>query len=794
MTETSFGDLLRRQRIAAGLTQEALAERAGVSARGISDLERGARELPRKDTLRLLLQALDLSPADRAALITAARRPPATAPRGAHPDRLSGLPAALTPLIGRETDIAAISALLKVPSVRLLTLTGPGGTGKTRLALAVAERLAYDFRDGVTLVLLASLGDPSLVASAIAQQLGVREAAGQTLGEALAAHLRDKRMLLVLDNFEHLLPAAPLVTELLGVCRSLSVLVTSRVRVRLSGEREVIVPPLALPSVASPHGRDELALVPAVQLFVVRAQDVKADFALTDENASAVAAICQRLDGLPLALELAAARIKVLSPAALSARLDRRLPLLTGGAQNLPDRQKTLRNTIAWSHDLLSEEERILFRRLGVFAGGWTLAAAEAVVNGDDGVDVFEGLTSLVDNSLVRQSDQPDDEPRFMMLETIREFALERLTASDEVNAVRDQHASHFLRLAEAAEPHLEGPHLTTWLDRLDAEHANLRTALNCLQERGDADAGLRLATALRMFWFTRGYLGEGRAWLGSLLGMPATAGSATRAKALNAAGFLSRYQGDYATAAALIEEALAIQRALGNQQGIADALSNLGYVLLHRGEPTAAREHYEQALAINRELGNAQGIADDLSHQATIALDAGDPGTARVLHGESLAIWRDLGDRQGEAWALYRLGMAILRQGEDAAAGALFGQSLTVSRDMGYYWGIAEALEGLAALAAARGEVERALRLAGAAAVVRAERVIPPSSASQADLIRQVEAAGRALPDETAAAAYAAGRELPLERVVAEALDLADEMATPSSALTVNHPTVNQT
>src|SRR5215213_5825260 len=234
MTETNFGDLLRRHRIAAGLTQEALAERAGVSARGISDLERGARELPRKDTLRLLLQALDLAPADRAALIAAARRPPATAPRGAHPDRLSGLAAALTPLIGRETDIAAISALLKVPSVRLLTLTGPGGTGKTRLALAVAERLASDFRDGVTLVLLASFGDPSLVASAIAQQLGVREAAGQTLVEALTAHLRDKRMLLVLDNFEHLLLAAPLVTELLGVCRSLSVLVTSRVRVRLS--------------------------------------------------------------------------------------------------------------------------------------------------------------------------------------------------------------------------------------------------------------------------------------------------------------------------------------------------------------------------------------------------------------------------------------------------------------------------------------------------------------------------------------------------------------------------------
>jgi predicted ATPase/DNA-binding XRE family transcriptional regulator len=427
MTETSFGDLLRRHRIAAGLTQEALAERAGLSTRGISDLERGARELPRKDTLRLLLEALDLSAADRPAIIAAARRPPATAPRGAHADQLSGLPVPLTSLIGREADVAAVSALLTEPAVRLLTLTGPGGTGKTRLALAVAERLASAFLDGVIFVPLASLGDSSLVASAMAHQLGVREAAGQTLAEALTAHLRDKRMLLVLDNFEHLRPAAPLVTELRAGCRSLKFLVTSRVRLRLSGEREVPVPPLALPSAGSALAPDELAIVPAVQLFVARAQDIKADFALTDENAPAVADICLRLDGLPLALELAAARVKILSPATLLVRLDRLLPLLTGGAQDLPDRQQTLRNTIAWSHDLLGEEERILFRRLGVFAGGWTLQAAEAVANDNGGVDVFEGLTSLVDNSLVRQGDEAGDEPRFTMLETIREFALDQL-------------------------------------------------------------------------------------------------------------------------------------------------------------------------------------------------------------------------------------------------------------------------------------------------------------------------------------------------------------------------------
>jgi predicted ATPase/DNA-binding XRE family transcriptional regulator len=390
MTETSFGDLLRRHRIAAKLTQEALAERAGLSTRGVSDLERGARGLPRKDTLRLLLQALDLSPADRAALIAAARRPPATPLGGVQADRLSGLPVPLTPLVGREADIAAVSGLLMEPAVRLLTLTGPGGTGKTRLALAVAERLLSDVADGVTFVPLAPLEDPSLVASAVAHQIGVREAAAQPLTEALITHLRNKRMLLVLDNVEHLLPAAPFIAELLVACPSLKMLVTSRVRLHVRGEREVPVPPLPLPHPTQVLGRDELALVPSVRLFVERAQDAKADFDLTEENAPAVAEICQRLDGLPLALELAAARIKILSPFALLARLDRRLPLLTGGAQDLPDRQQTLRKTIAWSYDLLSEEERILFRRLGVFAGGWTLEAAEAVANGDGGLDVFE--------------------------------------------------------------------------------------------------------------------------------------------------------------------------------------------------------------------------------------------------------------------------------------------------------------------------------------------------------------------------------------------------------------------
>src|SRR5215213_7355075 len=402
MTESEFGGLLRSYRVAAGLTQEELAERAGVSTRGVSDLERGAHGLPRKDTLQLLLDALTLPPTDRAALVAAARRPVATRAGREPDDRPPGLLVPLTPIIGREQAIEAVAALLAQPTIRLLTLTGPGGTGKTRLALAVGEHMASAFPDGVVFVSLAPVADPGLVTPTIAERLGVQERAEQTLRDALVTHLAGKRILLVLDNFEHVLPAAPLVAELLGACPALRVLTTSRAALHLSGEHLYSDPPLALPDVDRLPPLEELGQTAAVRLFVDRARAVKSDFALSEANTPAVVVIVHRLDGLPLALELVAARARALSPAALSVRLDRSLPLLTGGAQDLPDRQRTLRDTIAWSYDLLRPNEQTLFRRLGVFAGGCTLEAAEAVANLDEPFDVLEGMIALLDASLLQ--------------------------------------------------------------------------------------------------------------------------------------------------------------------------------------------------------------------------------------------------------------------------------------------------------------------------------------------------------------------------------------------------------
>jgi predicted ATPase/DNA-binding XRE family transcriptional regulator len=785
MTETSFGDMLRRHRRAAGLTQEALAERAGLSTRGISDLERGARELPRKDTLRLLLQALDLSPADRAALIAAARRPPAPEPRDTYADRLAGLPVPMTPLIGRETDVAAVSALLTESAIRLLTLTGPGGTGKTRLALAIAERLASAFRDGVTFVPLAPLTDPSLVTSAIAQGLGVRQVAGQSLLEALTAHLRDKRMLLVLDNFEHLVPAAPLVTDLLGAGRSLRVLVTSRVRLRLSGEREVLVPPLALPSRDRPHGRDELALVPAVQLFVARAQDATAEFTLTDENAPIISEVCQRLDGLPLALELAAARVKVLSPAALLARLDRRLPLLTGGAQDLPDRQQTLRKTIAWSHDLLGEEERILFRRLGVFAGGWTLEAAEAVANGDDGADVFEGITSLVDKSLVRQSDQPDDEPRFMMLETIREYSLEQLAHSGEEEGVRERHATHFVTLVERAASEIRGPAQIRWLDRIEADLDNVRGAFSWLLEHDEPEAVARLAVGMTHYWMQRGDVSEARSRLERGLERAERIPPPLRFRTLLYASGWAHVQGDHQHAIHRGEEALALAREHGSDADVIEVLQLLAMWKVVNGDLNHAAALIEEGVTLQGQLAGPTPNLELLVTPSTPAIlgmiehRRGRLDQAASAFEEALAAYRTTGDRQWTANTLDYLGDVECDRGNLPAGLSRYVEALALWQELKDGWGIADALVGFVDVAAMSGQAERAARLLGAAeALYQAAGVaLPPYDRPNYE--RAMTAIRASLGDEVFTALRMAGRDLVIGEAIAEARVLVDELTT---------------
>jgi non-specific serine/threonine protein kinase len=686
---------------------------------------------------------------------------------------LRGLPAQPTPFIGRNTERMLLRVLLRRADVRLLTLIGPGGAGKSRLAMEVASELRDDFADGGAFVGLAAISDPALVVPTIAKTLAVVDSGDQPLLARLSDALREQRLLLLLDNFEHVLAAVPDVAALLAAAPGVKVLATSRSALQLAWEHEFRVPPLAIPNRGILPALDQKQQYDAPQLFVARAQAANAEFMLTDENAGAVVEICRHLDGLPLALELAAARLKLFSPQALLARLNRRLAVLTGGPQDLPARQQTLRATIDWSYNLLEPAQQKLFARLGVFAGGCTIEAAEAIVASSEPmserIDVLDALVSLANQSLLQPTQDQAGEPRFGMLEMIREYALDQLMASGEWAAIRQRHSGFFLTLAEKAAAALEGIEQVAWLGRLQQEHDNLRAAIGWAIDQGDAALGLRFARALRLFWFMRGYLTEGRERLAQILELGAISDHA-RAQALDCAGFLARYQGDYAAAGRLIGESLAIWRSLEHSQGIADSLSNLGYVTLHQGDYQAARALYEESLGLHQAAGNQQGLADCLSHLGAAAFYQGDYSAARQFHEQSLAIWRVLGDVVGAAYALYHLGDVALSQKDQAAAAAWFKESLTASAQIEWPWGIVSAVEGVAGIAALHSHAHAALRLAGFAARLRKTVAIPLSPAREQVLARRLEPARSMLSEPAYTSAWAEGEALALEQAVGDA------------------------
>jgi predicted ATPase/DNA-binding XRE family transcriptional regulator len=670
--ESSFGALLRKYRLAAGLSQEELAERAGTSARGISDLERGVHRVPYRRTLVQLLEALGLDCEQRAAL-EAASRPAA---RGTATREVSrhNLPEDATSFVGRAADIAALEELLRKPEVRLVTLTGPGGSGKTRLALRAAANLLGEFDDGVFFVSLGALDDPQVVPSAIATALSLREREGRGLADTIGEYLAERNLLLVLDNFEHLMGAAGLLAELLEHCPKLRLLVTSREIMRLSWEHVVEVQPLAVPDPAHPDDRQGLARYDGVALFIERARAADSTFAVTEENAQAVAEICYRLDGLPLALELAAARMRVFPPEALLRRTSHQLKLLTGGARDRPGRQQTLRAAIDWSYGLLNPPEQRLLARLAVFADGCTMEAVEAVstiaadptdsvdppdpadpADPADATDIADDMASLVDKSLLRRSEPTAyPEPRLRMLETIREYALERLAESGEEAVVRRQHAAYFLSLATETAAELGGPHRTEWLDRLEDEHDNLRVALRWTKEH-QQQTGLRLAVALSPFWELRGYLSEGARWLAEFLTVVPDGVPELRAAALKWAGSRA-FASDFGSAAELTEQSLALYRDLADDRGAAEALHQRGIIAFYQADYGRAAKCLAESLDLARGLDDNDLVNRSLWSLAWRDTVQGDISETKQLAQEQLELSRQHRDPGGTAAALEAL------------------------------------------------------------------------------------------------------------------------------------------
>jgi predicted ATPase/class 3 adenylate cyclase len=682
----------------------------------------------------------------------------------------TNLPTERTAFIGRDHELAGLVEMVR--RRRLVTLTGPGGTGKTRLALRAAGKLLDDSPNGVFFVDLAPISDPGLVPSTIAAALGVREEGARPALDVLVDHLRPQKVLLVLDNFEQILEAATVVATLLDAAPDAKAIVTSRTPLRLSGEQEYPVPPLAIPDLGGPEP-DLLSGYESVALFVERAKAVDPGFALTNDNASAVAEICRRVDGLPLAIELAASRVRMLTPGAILQRFDRRLPLLTTSARDVPDRHRTITATIDWSHDLLGEPEQALFRRLAAFVGGWTFESAEEIANpgGELEIETLDGLESLGEKSLVQRA-VSDHELRFRMLETIREYGLEQLRAAGEFEATHTRHQIAFLELAERAESQLYGRDSRAWLDRLESEHDNLRLAIRWAIDSGRAEDAMRLASALWRFWQIRGHLTEGRRWVEAVFAMPAAGmRSAVRAKALLAAGSLAYWQGDLETTARQYEESLSISRELNDARGIADGLFNLSFVQAALGRSDVASRYLLEARATFEQLGDARQAAFAAVGLGVAAARRADWETASKFATEALARFESLGDAFGIGLSSGVLGHLALAVGDNEAGRRLFLTSLSANEEIGDRLGLAVALEATALIAGRRGRHDVSLRLAGAAdSIKKTDRGQAPVPWYYFEDLRDL-ASGTHSPEQVAAAL-----ELGSDMSVEEAIALARE------------------